>query len=146
SIINWERKKDNEDWTVISHTGVTYNDTPTSEGEYRYRVNVQLGTCQSKYSSEKIIEVLNSSSIDDISLDINLSIYPNPNNGSFRITSNEENTVNLQIINSLGQVVLNENTKIDNKEINIQGLNNGTYFLRILSNNKTVNKKLIINK
>ncbi len=146
SIINWERKKDNEDWTVISHTGVTYNDTPTSEGEYRYRVNVQLGTCQSKYSSEKIIEVLNSSSIDDISLDINLSIYPNPNNGSFRITSNEENTVNLQIINSLGQVVLNENTKIDNKEINIQGLNNGTYFLRILSNNKTINKKLIINK
>lgn len=76
---------------------------------------------------------------------IGLDIYPNPNNGNFNVRSDVDITLN--IINNLGQLVdtlyLSENNK---KEITVNNLPNGIYFITGQNNGVKVNKKIIIQK
>ncbi len=70
-----------------------------------------------------------------------LSIYPNPNNGEFFITTEEEMT--LSLINELGQVVkkLDVNSK-NNYQVSVSNLPNGIYFVV----GEGLNKKIVVSK
>jgi hypothetical protein len=71
----------------------------------------------------------------------NISIYPNPNNGEFNISSKEN--VNLQLINELGQVVMElKLNEVNQRTAYIKGLANGAYYLR----GETRSSKVIVQK
>jgi hypothetical protein len=74
-----------------------------------------------------------------------LSIYPNPNNGSFFISS--EAGITLNVVNNLGQVVhtitVDENSK---KEVTVNSLPPGIYFITGENKGNKVNKKIIIER
>ncbi len=70
-----------------------------------------------------------------------LTIYPNPNNGEFIITSQKE--VILSLINELGQVIkkLDVNSK-NNYQVSVTNIPNGVYFIM----GEGLNKKIVVSK
>ena len=85
---------------------------------------------------------------------IHTEIFPNPNNGSFNIVFNSLNSesYNIEIYSLMGQQVYLENFDSligeNTKNINLTGLLNGVYFVRIISSseNTAIVKKIIVNK
>ena len=72
----------------------------------------------------------------------NTSIYPNPTNKKFTISLGENIQFKaLQVYNYLGEHILISY----NKEVNIENLSKGLYFVKIDSNQGTVTKKLLVN-
>ncbi len=92
---------------------------------------------QPKTATSNKIKVTVLTGVDDVKGKSNISLYPNPNNGSFTIkgnvNSNKEMTI--QIVNALGQLVYETTCLPNNKELNTQinvtHLAKGVYSLRI---------------
>ena len=68
-------------------------------------------------------------------------VYPNPTKGCFTI----EGDVSYQLFNSLGQLVLSGVCK-GKSQIDVQGLNQGVYFLQLKSGSGIRVEKLVIEK
>lgn len=70
------------------------------------------------------------------------SVYPNPNNGIFTLNTNYEKYY-VEVSNITGEIVyhtnINETTKLD-----LQHLAKGLYFIKVVSNDKSETKKLVI--
>ncbi len=77
-------------------------------------------------------------------------VYPNPGNGNFNIYFNDVENGNYQIniINSLGQIVANDFTIVENrtqlKKMNLNKLPMGLYNINIINGKNQNNLKLII--
>ena len=78
----------------------------------------------------------------------NLQIFPNPNNGNFTVISDITGKGNIEILNSLGQViyskVLNSENGI-NENISIPGLPGGIYLIRVISEESGMEQLISIN-
>ncbi|RXR19101.1 T9SS type A sorting domain-containing protein [Flavobacterium amnicola] len=87
-------------------------------------------------------------SIDEVAFRDKLIIYPNPANnilnikfGSFR------DSVNLEVYNTLGQIVLPAQKVFnDTYELNVSSLNKGVYFLKVSNNKEMSNLKFTIER
>lgn len=66
-----------------------------------------------------------------------LSVYPNPNNGSFTIELVNGSSKNIQVTDVTGRVVSSTVTSDDKAEINISNLASGVYYVKVQSNNKS---------
>ncbi len=78
-------------------------------------------------------------------LNTNVSIYPNPNNGSFVIEPNTNTKQTVMVYDVTGKLVLSQT--INGKAIiDANGLNEGVYNLSISSNEGIANKRLVIVK
>jgi PKD repeat protein len=80
-------------------------------------------------------------------------LYPNPNNGSFRIVVNgvtDNKDAEVEITNILGEVVYQTTANASNgmisKDITLPGVSNGTYFVRVITSGNVYNSKTVINK
>ena len=86
--------------------------------------------------------------ISELSNNSQISVYPNPGNDyiSVEVKGNLQKEIEMKILNTLGQAVLTQNFKPDNKNIftiNISGLDQGVYFLHVISDGKSFNKKIL---
>lgn len=88
--------------------------------------------------------------VNDLFVNNQLDIYPNPNNGAFTTSFHVENSDNytVKVVNELGQTVYEE--KLDNfsgtysKKIDISSFRKGVYMLSVSnSKNETVKKVLV---
>jgi len=113
-------------------------------------------TSTSNYTN--MVSTANISAVGCSSLGINnidatnnsLNIYPNPNNGQFKIELNLENynNANLNVYDVYGKLVISEsynNIKSINKMYNFNNLQSGIYFIKVISNDKVYSEKFIIN-
>ena len=85
-------------------------------------------------------------SVDQIDSDL-ISVFPSPNNGSFRINFGEINgEITYQLINSNGTIADSRKLEvISNEEITFNyELPAGIYLARIISNNKAITKQIVI--
>lgn len=79
-----------------------------------------------------------------------VSFYPNPNDGLFTIhvASGNIHEMKMEVVDLQGRIIHSEILSgIDagfSKEINLSGIANGAYYLRISSENNTLTEKLII--
>jgi len=72
-----------------------------------------------------------------------VNVYPNPNSGEFTL-SVKSNDVNVEIYNSLGQVIRKEKLMEGNNRFDIKNFANGVYVLKVYENGKvTGHSKLI---
>lgn len=68
-----------------------------------------------------------------------INLYPNPNNGSFNLsgTIKSGNELSIEVLNAIGQIVYTENVPVINnslsKQVNLTGMANGVYILRLKS-------------
>lgn len=83
--------------------------------------------------------------IQEHQADLSFNVYPNPSSGivNIEVQALNNDLIHIQIINQLGQVVLNESTNSKLSSFNIEKLSNGIYFV-ILKQNNAVRKLKII--
>ncbi|MFH1322133.1 MAG: PKD domain-containing protein [Bacteroidota bacterium] len=91
--------------------------------------------------------------ISEISKDIAIDIYPNPNNGNFNLIMtgiSEKNGV-ITILNTLGQVILTDDLPGLNsmsgriiKEVTLPGIPTGIYIIELSAGNKLIHKRMVI--
>ena len=98
------------------------------------------------------VTVANTFSINENDLNVGVSIFPNPNNGTFTIKLSAENneTLRMQIRSIVGEVVLSEEEITVNgeltKQLDISKFAEGIYFLVLENNNTVVTEKIVIQK
>jgi hypothetical protein len=86
---------------------------------------------------------VNGTGIQDIEAD-NLNVYPNP--AKDQITINSSSLVKeVKILNSLGQVVLNQSIMSFNPTVNVSNISAGLYFIQITTEKGLSTKKININ-
>lgn len=71
--------------------------------------------------------------------------YPNPvTNGKLTVSSNSADSKQITIFNILGKKVFSTSFSSLKKEINVTSLNAGVYILKVIENNNSATKKLVI--
>ncbi|MCC6582256.1 MAG: T9SS type A sorting domain-containing protein, partial [Chitinophagales bacterium] len=127
--------------------------TTTSTSYYKfpssgtYTVKVINNSCPSAISAN-FNAVL--TGVKNNKLNVELSIIPNPNNGSFeiRVTSGMNKTYQLKLFNLSGQVLVDEEMNIrtgqNSKQINLTGIEKGVYFLSIIGEDGTTTQNIIV--
>lgn len=92
------------------------------------------------YSNEIAFENINKDAFQ-------FSIAPNPNNGNFSLFVNETNlldNIQMELINSFGEILLRQNISESKTAIQIPQNLPGMYFIRIQTPNETRVKKLLV--
>jgi PKD repeat protein len=79
----------------------------------------------------------------------NLSVYPNPSNGNFRIEADDiQGEVEIQIISMTGETVYNEKAVATrNKLIHdvvVENISGGTYLLKIMNDEILINGRIVL--
>lgn len=143
--------------------------TPANSTEWRYEsvdLNSYAGQQQvlvrfkgiSDYGNNLYIDNINFSSnsvtsITESEIVNSINLYPNPasDNAFVEFYLAESTTVSITIMNAVGQKVLEQhlgkiNSGIQKNNINTSNLENGMYFVTINAGDKTIIKKLTINK
>ena len=87
------------------------------------------------------MEILGGTTSTEIVENKNIDVYPNPTKNIVNITNSDNSIINIIDIN--GKTVLSENINSDMFSIDISFLNQGTYFVRIISEETVTIKKLI---
>src|SRR5690606_11607509 len=91
---------------------------PTDAQRHGIRVRVLTGIC-------------------DVAANSGLTLYPNPNNGSFRVKGmvGTNNDLQIEIVNTIGQKIHEETMKPANNRIDTQiqlnGVSSGIYFIKV---------------
>lgn len=97
-----------------------------------------FGSLTVKFIPTAIVNSINNNYIDN-----SIEIYPNPTNGEFLIDFNEYKHSVVEIINSNGQLIQSLEVNGSTKQINIEDLSKGVYFVKIGTGDKIVTKKII---
>ena len=113
--------------------------TPLVDGDYK--VDITLGGCTVTSTCVSVIALGN----NDFTLFSKFNLYPNPNNGIINIDSDTNGDI--LIVNQLGQVVKAFAVKANTaNKINIEELNEGTYFVKGTNGTNISTQKLVIKK
>ncbi|NOY49351.1 MAG: T9SS type A sorting domain-containing protein, partial [Chlorobi bacterium] len=72
-----------------------------------------------------------------------ISVYPNPASDYIQVGSNGEIS-NVTIVNTVGQVVFNQNVGVNTLRVSTESLPNGVYFVNIKTATGTTTQKIVI--
>ena len=75
----------------------------------------------------------------------NINIFPNPTNGELYISTKSAMAETLQVFNSLGGLIKEQNFTYDTK-VDLSGANEGIYYVRIFSTNSCFTSKIVLTK
>lgn len=136
---------DIEDTAVV---GVLYhkyglNFTPQAVGTLHIPVpNQTVMGCDSILNIT--LEVIDGTSIEQYSLDNSISLYPNPTENVFTVSSNLDAIKELTIFDNNGKAVLYQSINGNSGTVNVEALAPGLYFVKLQTNHGIVHKKLIV--
>ena len=103
------------------------------------------GTMASKVASHSNQNNNRQAGINQILNNSNVSVYPNPNKGSFTIETLSTEKQTLQIFDVNGKLVFTQNIN-GNTNIDAANLADGVYNINIIGNGSMINKRLVIVK
>jgi hypothetical protein len=88
----------------------------------------------------------NTNSIDNL-IDNSLNIYPNPNQGIFRIECTDKiNASDIKLFNSSGQCLSVDDYQIEGNQIDMSAFGSGIYLLQIQIGEHLISRKIVIEK
>lgn len=140
-----------EEAGAISANGMTCEITASQTWEGDATIMVRgINDCGTgEWSDGFTLKIQDCTGIDENEA-IRLEVYPNPNSGSFTITLQANESVDIKLINAIGEVVYQENDVNVNgshsKRIETGGLSDGIYYLHLTG--QTINgfQKVVIRK
>lgn len=130
-------------WNNNTATGTTITVTHTNIATIAYSVvGTDAGGC--KNDTVFYLKINGCQGIEEFEANAGITVYPNPNNGSFYVTTIKN--VNLKLINELGQVVRTFELSPDkNHMLQVADLMKGIYFL-VDDRNTIKAQKIIVDK
>lgn len=105
---------------------------------------------QAVITNTAVTQVLLPTRINPMS-DFNFSIYPNPTTDHLKISIDEKYysfNKTIEVINSLGEIVLSkiEKSNLKNIDLNVQNLPTGLYFIRVIVKDQIASGQFVIGK
>ncbi|RFC53756.1 T9SS type A sorting domain-containing protein [Brumimicrobium aurantiacum] len=97
--------------------------TVTQDGNYAVIVTSNATNC---VDTSNCINITNAS-VNDFFAASNLSIYPNPNNGSFTIDT--DSAISVEVVNTVGRSILRKQLNIGQNKLTLNQMANGIYYL-----------------
>jgi hypothetical protein len=88
--------------------------------------------------------------INNIENNNRYAVYPNPSKGSFTVKGimNTDKPVDIEITNALGQVIYHDvaitNNRELNKQITLNNISNGVYYLHLRTENESKALKITV--
>jgi hypothetical protein len=153
SSYSWELSPENAGSLAENGTECTI----TWSEDYNGPVNVVLKVMGSndcgdgEFSDEFVVEIENLG-LDELAEDLGVSIYPNPNQGTFtlELNTNKVDKVSIRVMNSTGHLVYEEmNAHVNNaysKLLDISTEAEGIYLIIIQSDLGTYTSKIILKR
>ena len=132
-VLYYEVYRDTEQIDVTEE--LFFRDENLSSGTYTYNVRPIYEDCYGELISKQISFTVNTQEIEEI----NATVYPNPSNDRFIVKA--DNMTNITVFNILGEKVMERNIDADSYEIN--GLDNGIYFVNIETENGLAVRKIV---
>lgn len=93
-------------------------------------------------SNSEVIGITQSTGISREMSNQDISIYPNPSNGIVYLNLENFQISEIKVFDCLSKEVYYSKTKVS--QIDLTSIPNGTYFMKIVTNKGSINKKLII--
>ena len=136
----------NTNYTLNGVSGYATNYTATAAGVYTFQYVTPTGATSINYNGTAQCTVPNLSAANFISIEKNITIFPNPATDNLQINLGnaflENDVQNISIYDLKGSLV-SKTTKFT-PSLNIKNLSKGTYFVKIQFSNSTVSKKLLV--
>ncbi len=141
----------NYQWSLggVSISGATSSTyAPTKSGSYTISVTDAFGCTRTSAAYNYVVTAVQNVTASEISL----VISPNPNNGVFHVgfTTNTKADVAVELINTSGQICLNNSypnfVGQFSQQYSTNNLASGTYILKVQQNGKVYEKQIMIIK
>ena len=88
--------------------------------------------------------MIEGSGIDMHYLDKHITLFPNPTDNVFTVSSTLDIIRELTIYDNNGRAVLHQNINDYSGQVNVENLTPGIYFVRMITPDNIVTKKLIV--
>ncbi|MEA3443133.1 MAG: T9SS type A sorting domain-containing protein [Bacteroidota bacterium] len=97
------------------------------------------------YENDKL-SIADEITINTENILINMSIYPNPNNGKFNLIFDGINGISqIEISDALGQILFESSEKIfPNQRINLEGYSPGVYYIKLKHKDQVILKEVVV--
>ena len=95
------------------------------------------------FCSEFITDI-EDNSMKELKTNIDLNIYPNPNNGIFNLSLKNADISDVIISDVLGNIIYRDRTNTENKSINLSFQPKGVYFVKVVSGKNIDIIKIIV--
>jgi hypothetical protein len=138
------RLLNSEEWTTVVVTGSPCYSINGLINNEDYEVRVQAVCAEDNLSewSEILIATATNSGIDDHLLN-SITIYPNPANDVVNVQCTMSNVQEVEVIDVYGKVINTIHVTDNPTRINVSGLANGMYFVRVTTEEGTVTKQFV---
>jgi len=113
------------------------------EGNFELRVTNTISTLKSSNLEEIEFAETGKVNIEEVS---SIEVYPNPAQHSFLINLPCDNQYDVELIDSKGQVMRSFNNISSIIKIDCSNISSGIYLLKVKSNDKIYEQKVVINK
>ena len=136
----------NTTYSLNGVPGYATNYTVTQAGVYTFQYVTPSGTTSTNYSGPALCVVPNLAAENFISIEKNITIFPNPASDILQINVGNaflENDVQTISIYDLKGRLVSKTSKFT-PSLNINNVSKGTYFVKIQFSNSAVSKKVII--
>ncbi|CAN5917506.1 hypothetical protein BH11BAC7_BH11BAC7_09360 [soil metagenome] len=120
------------------------NFNPTTTGSFSILYSYTDGNgCSSSASGSIAVNLC--TGVNEVATVNGINIYPNPNAGQFTIqlSSAPVDAAQVEVMNSLGQVVDAFTMTATTQEVNISTLDNGVYFIRVINGGTSTVQRVV---
>jgi hypothetical protein len=146
------------EWTIepaeagtLSQNGmdceILFSETWTGDAIIKVRGINDCGDGQ--WSEDFVISLQDCTGVEEIQ-SASLSVFPNPNQGSFSVTLEAHDTVDMHLVNTIGETVYSKTDISVNgmlqTSIEVSEIANGIYYLMISGQKTNAIQKIVINK
>ncbi|MCF8365590.1 MAG: T9SS type A sorting domain-containing protein [Bacteroidales bacterium] len=118
-----------------------YNMSGLADGVYFWSVQaIDQSGAASVFASEQYFDIGNVTKIEVP--DVNLRVYPNPASDLLNVSVPEGNSVRVEILTATGKPVIQKQLPGNSSQLDISGLEQGSYFVRIITGENKIVKKI----
>jgi len=113
--------------------GDSFAFTCFSQNQESVYISPRCKNCDCKESPNNVINIIS----------LGISIFPNPTTGQLRITNYELSIKQVELYSIVGNLIQTVNVDTDEIEIDMENLQSGVYFVKVITDKEVITKKIV---